>query len=1561
MSEWNLSVRLTGQGSGLARTLRSTSRDARAASRDVNALRRDIGRLRAEAARDIRIRVRADARSLRSDVRAALSSAGSGQRLGIRLGVDAGRLRSDVQTALTAAGAGQGIRIRLDVDAAHLRDDVQAALTAAGAGQNLTVDLNVDGAASLAALREEAGQTAHSLNTLQRATREAKNELEELEARALTTAAAVRIMNTAASRGRNRLDTLSASTRTFRTDLDDLDGSLTRVGSRLGDLRGRVGGLGGGGGGGGALGGADGLKGLLLLAPAAIPLVAGLSTSLAPLPGLLGAAGVSAAAFGIALGGQVERLGEVADAEKKYQEAVAEHGRSSAEAVKAQLQYQQMLAQLPPEAQRAAVALSQMKQNFRDWSDDMASFTMTPLTNGITVLDQLIPRLTPHVESFSTQLDRVVTVAGGAIQTPGFDAMADKFADFSDRQLDEMTDGVMHFLRVLSEGGAFQSGPIAEFMAYAQQNGPAAREALSAISDAVVTLLQAGAEAGPTMLNLITAAAQLVAALPPELVGIIIQVAAGLKLIQLAGAGAAAIAGGIAALGGRIAALQAASTAAGGGMAGLAAAFGTLGTAAKAMLIASGIGILLVALSQLSDMGKQAPPDVDKLTTSLRSLGTTGKVTGEAARSFGKDLSGLADSLQKVTDPKGLDQVQQSIVSFFGADSTPVKEAKENIDAVDKALANLVKNGQADLAAAALDKLSAKLKSQGFSADEIRSQMDDYKSALADAKFEQELAAQSMGLFGQAAQQTSAKLEAQKQSADGLRQAITALNDVNRAAGSAMSAFEQSIDDTTEALKDHAGALKMRDGELDLGSEKAREAEKALSDLAANTDAAATAAREQNKSWEHVTGIYSRGRKAFIDAADAMGLTKAQAEALADSYLSIPDKKTMSVEMRTEDAVAGLDAVIAEIEKTPDSKSVTVKALTADAQSMLRGLGFEVTQLKDGSFKVTASTATAEVSLASVQGLRDKLADKSITISAHTQDTINSLSNVQAKVASTKGKTITMAAPTAAARHQLELLGFKIRDTKGKNVVITAPTGGPRAGVTALAAAIANLRNKSVTITTNYVVTESGARRSGSHGTQLRNARGGVWDYYADGGIRGGRSGRVSFYAAGGMEPGDRPNQHVAQIAPAGSYRVWGEAETEGEGYVPFRRSARPRSRAITEEIVRRLGGEPGSIQWNAAGSVTDWRYDPQTGSLYSGSDITSAGNKTRKVKTKVKGKWQTKEVEYFDIGAVEKKLKSAAKATQAWNADLQKVADRVGGDVAEALASMGKEGMKLADKMANGSTKYINDMAAALRNLQKTAKASLTDYTRQLGTANKMNKDFADDLTKLAAMGYGDLAAQLAEQNDLAAQQLADAAVKDKGKAAKANAQAKTANNALTSDQVQSLVQIIAAISSNKVGIHDVAAKTGLGEDEIIDIATKAKGQISSSLGSRAARFLSDLGKAQKHMAYADGGIRAGLYASRGGIIRFAEPETHGEAYVPLSPSKRRSALPVLHDVATRFGLGLTDARSTRPVVIVRESSPTNVTVTAVRTGATASDIASQVGRSVRRARRGGVAARAA
>jgi TP901 family phage tail tape measure protein len=58
----------------------------------------------------------------------------------------------------------------------------------------------------------------------------------------------------------------------------------------------------------------------------------------------------------------------------------------------------------------------------------------------------------------------------------------------------------------------------------------------------------------------------------------------------------------------------------------------------------------------------------------------------------------------------------------------------------------------------------------------------------------------------------------------------------------------------------------------------------------------------------------------------------------------------------------------------------------------------------------------------------------------------------------------------------------------------------------------------------------------------------------------------VDFFSAGGLR-----EQHVAQIAPAGSWRVWAEPETGGEAYIPLAPSKRARSIEIWQETGRRL------------------------------------------------------------------------------------------------------------------------------------------------------------------------------------------------------------------------------------------------------------------------------------------------------------------------------------------------------------------------------------------------------
>jgi TP901 family phage tail tape measure protein len=451
----------------------------------------------------------------------------------------------------------------------------------------------------------------------------------------------------------------------------------------------------------------------------------------------------------------------------------------------------------------------------------------------------------------------------------------------------------------------------------------------------------------------------------------------------------------------------------------------------------------------------------------------------------------------------------------------------------------------------------------------------------------------------------------------------------------------------------------------------------------------------------------------------------------------------------------------------------------------------------------------------------------------------------------------------------------------------------------------------------------------------------------------------LEFYAGGGVR-----ENHVAQIARQGTWRVWAEEAAGPEAYIPLAHNKRTRSRAITEEVVRRLGGK--SVDWYADGGLTGWSYS-SSGSTELVSISSVRADSMRTVKR------GGKETEVFDLKLFEKNLDKAVKRAQRWRKDLATVARRAGQDVADALEDMGEDGVELTHKMATGSSKYVTEMTKDLEKLGVVARATLSDYTAQLKQAIKGQAAFEKNLSKLAAMGYGDLATMLAEQGDKDAEDIAAEAVKSPSKAKKANSQAKAASKAIADDDLPDLVAIISAITSSKTGIHDVAEKTELGEDRIIEIAMLGRTRIKDALGKKATRFLSDLDKAGKQLAYEDGGIRAGLYASHNGIIRFAEPSTGGEAYLPLGVNKRRSATAVLTDVANRFGFQLTPAGDSglvrlvdaRPapvqVVVVREERPAAlvgsmpVTVNGGADAKAADRVGTEIMRRLRNAQRGG------
>ncbi|MDF2711381.1 MAG: hypothetical protein K0R62_7033 [Nonomuraea muscovyensis] len=720
----------------------------------------------------------------------------------------------------------------------------------------------------------------------------------------------------------------------------------------------------------------DELKGAaLLLSPALIPV----AVQAAPIAASVGAAAVAIGAFAAAAAGQVTAISEAAEAEKKYKDAVDEHGATSQQAAVAQNAYVRKIEQMPSATRTAAAALSSLKDQYQAWSDSLASSTMPVATKALQAFSSVFPKLTPLVQGASGQLDRFVTILAGGLASPGLDALISRFSQFSTGALEKANDGLIRFFRTLNTG-KINSGA-GEFMEYVRANGPLVKDTLQSVMQALLHVAQAAANVGPGLLTLVNAFANLVAALPPSLITTMLQLALALKAVRIAAALAAATSGGMAAFAVAIGAMRTAAVGATGVMPRLAAAIGAMSRAAKLAVAGTGIGLLVIALTELSQRGRQAPPDVDKLTNSLAQLGKTGKVAGEASKAFGNDLDGLYGKVRSLTDPTTTDKVQQFLVGWTGWDSTPVKEATENLDSVDKALAGLVKNGRSDLAAAAVKRLTAEYGKGGRDTDQFTKELTEYEAALADVRFEQELAASAMGLFGQQAQQTSAKLAEQKASADGLRQAVQALNDAQRAGLGGMIGFEAAIDAAAAAARDNAGALSMSGGQLNLNSEKARNAASALQDLADKTDSAAGAARESGSSWETVNGIYTRGRSSLIASAQAMGLQRAEAERLADQILKIPDK-TAVVKMTTEDATTDLNRFNAAVKSSPGTKKVTLQTLSKSAEQTLTAFGYKVVHLKDGSVAVTAKTGGALSGIRDVAGAIASLRDKTVRLTS---------------------------------------------------------------------------------------------------------------------------------------------------------------------------------------------------------------------------------------------------------------------------------------------------------------------------------------------------------------------------------------------------------------------------------------------------------------------------------------------------------------------------------------------------------------------------------------------------
>ncbi|RLV66357.1 phage minor tail protein [Streptomyces sp. CBMAI 2042] len=926
-------------------------------------------------------------------------------RVDLEVGLD-----DQTATGLTAVRtAVQDLRgespVRLDVTfdgqtgeitaAAQAMRDLKGDASGAGTALSTLTLRSTAAAAALDLLKDSAEGASRALRTLRGRAAAAAAAMGDLRTSTTGASTSLRSFNTRAQTSDTRLGALSDRSRTLRGDMDDLDGSLRRVGSRMGALRGNLGSVGSSAGRSG--GGMDNLrKGALLLAPALIPIAA----SLVPIAAGAAAAGAGLAVLGLAVGGQVKAMMDASAAQTKYEKAVREHGRASEQATKAEAAYLAELKEMPAATREAAAATGILKKEYGDWSDALAADTMPVVTKSMGAFGALLPKLTPLVRGTATELDNLITVGAGGIQTPGFERFMDKLADWSQGALARATLGLVRLSQATDSGEIGKDA--AEFMDFVRESGPVVGETLGNLARALTHLVVAASDTGVGLLSLVNALAQLVNAVPTNVLSTLLGLYTGIRLVSLAAAGLAAVTGSaaVARLGAYFAIMRAAGV-------------GTTLRATAASMTAmqkAGVGLAVLAVAaigvkQLADNARGAPPDVDKLSTSLKNLAISGKATGEFKKTFG-DMDGLVKKVRelgKATKEEDeyvksfgnsgigpLDDFRRSVHSLFDDFKDGKGSAKalaQDFESLDASLADLAGSGHSKEAAAGFADIKNALLESGMSAGEIGKLFPEYTAAVADLAAEQRLTAAGMGVFGEQAIAVQGKLEAQKQSADGLRQSIEALNAVNRAGLTGMIGFEAAIDAAAKATKDaakgdaeHGKALSMKNGDLDLNTKRSRDAATALIDLATKTGEAAASARESGASWEKVNGVYARGRRELIKQAQAMGLGKDEARAYADSILKIPSGKTTRLKMASEDATRDLQAFNSAVKRTPGSKSVTLKTLSKSAEQILQNFGYKVRRLPDGSVTVTAATGGALRGIGNVAAYLRGLRDRTVTV-----------------------------------------------------------------------------------------------------------------------------------------------------------------------------------------------------------------------------------------------------------------------------------------------------------------------------------------------------------------------------------------------------------------------------------------------------------------------------------------------------------------------------------------------------------------------------------------------------
>ena len=349
--------------------------------------------------------------------------------------------------------------------------------------------------------------------------------------------------------------------------------------------------------------------------------------------------------------------------------------------------------------------------------------------------------------------------------------------------------------------------------------------------------------------------------------------------------------------------------------------FETIGLDADKMgkMVAAGGDSATSALRQTLNALQQMPPGVERSTAAVDLFGTKAEDLGEALYSM--DLDNAADKFDKFGGTvdamarkigestsfwdklgRGISSAAAGLGEFLDAD---LGEKIKDMPEVSGALNQLIKAKQEFDSTGSSDALDA-----------MKKQFPETAAAI-DAYIEKQRKAQG------ATDDTAASTQSYVDTLDQMISKLESMADPVLGLSSAQMNYQESIDAATQSLKDNGATL-------DINTEKGRNNKSSLDDIASSSLDVADAMATSGQSVSEVNDFLVTARDQLIETAVSMGMSRAEAEAYANSLGLIPRTVFTNVELAANSAMQNLAAYKRALDNIPRVITTTTQVRGAN-------------------------------------------------------------------------------------------------------------------------------------------------------------------------------------------------------------------------------------------------------------------------------------------------------------------------------------------------------------------------------------------------------------------------------------------------------------------------------------------------------------------------------------------------------------------------------------------------------------------------------------------------------